>query len=369
MTSSPLVVTSTGITDVGQKRDHNEDSFFSNDTLHLYVVSDGMGGHKAGEVASRIVVETIQDRMQQSSDTVEGAHLIETEKPLSAETTRLLAAIHLANQAVYHIGSSKEDYKGMGATVSAVLLADTRIIVANVGDSPVYLIRNADIELLSELHTYMAEHAALAPPGAKPLSEKYRHMITRAMGVKPSVVPSFCEIQGLQDDIIILCSDGLSDKLSPKEILAVVNKYGVDKACKALVMIANKRGGDDNITVIVLHITQHPNSIPERSSAASGAPPTGAPSAEPSEGGGIPVDIDTDDASRSATLFSLSSDGGFIPTTEAYSVGEAITITFTDSAADTLIIDATVTDRDPKGIRVRFLDIPADRLQRLKALM
>lgn len=368
MTSPPLVVRSTGITDVGQKRDHNEDSFFTNDTLNLYVVSDGMGGHNAGEVASRIVVETIQDRMQQSPGNVEGAHLIETEKPVSPELTQLLAAIHLANQAVYHIGSSKEKCKGMGATVSALLLADTRIIVANVGDSPVYLIRNDDIELLSVLHTYMAEHAALAPPGSKPLSEKYRHMITRAMGVKPSVVPSFCEIQGLQDDIITLCSDGLSDKLNPKEILAVIKKYGVKNACKALVAIANKRGGDDNITVIVVHIVKHPNFVTERSSAAEADSPASAPAADTAGDKGIPVDIDTDDATHSATVYELKEDGGFIPTMDAYTIGEDVTLTFTDAEGQSLIISASVSNRDSKGIHVLFIGTTSDQLRRLKAL-
>ena len=368
MTPPPPVVTSTAITDVGKKRDHNEDFFFSSDELHLYIVSDGMGGHKAGEVASRIVVETIQDRMQQPSDNMDGAHLIKTDQPLSPEARQLLSAVHLANQAVYHLGSSKEDYHGMGATVSAVLLADTRIIVANVGDSPIYLLRNNDIELLSVPHTYIAEHAALAPPGAKPLGEKYRHMITRAMGIKPEVDPSCCELQGLQNDIIIICSDGLSDKLSPTEILAVVNKYGLDKAAKALVMLANKRGGDDNITVIAVHITQHPDFVGAGNSGEDApAPSVTAGKDVGKAGGGIPVDIDTEEASHNATLFELSSHGGFIPTTDAYSVGEKIVLTFTDTSGEALIIDATVSDRAPKGIYVTFGDIPADRLERLKS--
>jgi len=367
MTTPSIAVSSCAMTDVGRKRDHNEDAFFSSDDNFLYVVADGMGGHKAGEVASRIVVETIQDRMRQPTDNVEGAELIKTPEPLSGEATQLLAAIHLANQAVHHMSSSKDDFKGMGCTVSAVMLADTRIIAANVGDSPIYLIRNGEIEMLSVLHTYMAEHAALAPPDAKPLSEKYRHMITRAMGVKAEVVPSHCDIQGLQGDIIIICSDGLSDKLSPNEILAVVKKYGVAKACQALVALANKRGGDDNITVIVLHLEEHPNRVgaPE---TASAPPAAGADDDTRRGGGGISVDVDSEETSQSGTLHELNRDGGFIPTTDPYSVGEAITLTFSDRDGSTIIVEATVAGRDPKGIRVQFSEITEALLQRLQSL-
>jgi hypothetical protein len=213
----------------------------------------------------------------------------------------------------------------------------------------------------------MAEHAALAPPNAKPLSEKYRHMITRAMGVKEEVLPSHCDIQGLQDDIIIICSDGLSDKLSPNEILAVVKKYGVAKACQALIALANKRGGDDNITVIVLHIKEHPNRV-GAPSAAMEPPPAGADDDTRRGGGGISVDVDSEETSQSGMLHELSREGGFIPTTDPYSIGEAITLTFSDRAGKTVIVEATVAERDPKGIRVRFSEITEAVFQRLQSL-
>ena len=204
-------VESAGVTDVGQLRKANEDSFYMDDALSIYVVADGMGGHKAGEVASRIVVETMQDKMNQAPSNTDGENLITIEQELSPEATRVMAGIHLANQAVFNLSQNNKEHKGMGSTVSAILLAGSRIISANVGDSPTYLIRNNVIEDLYTPHTYMAEHAKLAPKGAKPLGAQYAHMITRAVGIKELVQPDICEIEGLQGDMIVICSDGLSD--------------------------------------------------------------------------------------------------------------------------------------------------------------
>ena len=364
MPSPQIKVSSSAISDVGKKRKHNEDSYFTNDDVFLYVVADGMGGHKAGEVASKIVVETIQDRMQQPPDNNDGIDLVGVEEECAPETLRLLAGIHLANKAVHHMSSKKEMFKGMGSTVAAVMLAGSKIIVANVGDSPVYLIRNQDIETLSIPHTYMAEHAALAPEGAKPLSEKYRHMITRAVGIKPEVNPDYCEIQGLQGDILVICSDGLSDKIKDKEILKVLSKYTPAQASKALVQAANKRGGDDNITVIIIQILKHPNFV-QSAKQQEEAPVKGRPKPAPLENG-IPVDVDTDDASHRLQIYNITATGGFIPTTDAYSIGQEITLTFTDPSGGSIIVDARVEDRNPEGIRLSFEDIPGDQFNLIK---
>ena len=190
-------VDSAGVTDVGKIRKANEDSYYMDDDLQIYVVADGMGGHKAGEVASRIVVETIQDKVNQEPSNTDGENLITSDQELSPGATRIMAGIHLANQAVFTLSQSNKDYKGMGSTVSAILLAGTRVIVANVGDSPIFLIRNNRIEELYTPHTYMAEHAKLAPKGSKPLGPQYAHMITRAVGLKEAVQPDAIEIEGL----------------------------------------------------------------------------------------------------------------------------------------------------------------------------
>jgi len=348
-----IEVDAAGITDVGKMRKANEDSYYMDEDLQIYVVADGMGGHKAGEVASRIVVETIQDKMNQEPSNKDGENLITLEQDLSSEATRILSGIHLANQAVFTLSQSNKDYKGMGSTVSAVLLAGTRIIAANVGDSPIYLVRNETIEEIYTPHTYMAEHAKLAPKGAKPLGEQYAHMITRAVGLKEAVQPDLCEIEGLQGDLLIICSDGLSDLLKPKEIQKVATKYSPDKAVRALVAYANKRGGRDNITVIVIHITGHPNVIGEQ----AGYSGTTA----------LPVDYDTDEASHSAMIHGISTAGGFIITTDAFAIGQELDLTFTDpSSGDAFMISGIVADRKADGIDIEFEDLSDKQIAKLK---
>ncbi len=357
-------IDSAGITDVGKMRKANEDSYYMDDDLQIYVVADGMGGHKAGEVASRIVVETIQDKMNQKPSNTDGESLITIDQELSPETTRIMAGIHLANQAVFTLSESNTDYKGMGSTVSAILLAGTRVIAANVGDSPIYLIRNDTIEELSTPHTYMAEHAKLAPKGSKPLGQQYAHMITRAVGLKEAVQPDAIEIEGLQGDMLLICSDGLSDLLKPEEIKRVATNYKPEKAVKTLVAHANKRGGRDNITIIIIRLTQHPNIV--------GGQPSGSTTEDKEaeclpDTAALPVDYDTDEASHSTTINGLCETGGFIKTTDAFTIGQELDLTFTNpKSGDVFMLSGVVADRKADGIDIRFKDLSKKQITKLK---
>ena len=247
-------IESSGITDVGRRREQNEDSLFYDDGMGLYVVADGMGGHKAGEVASKLVVETIRDYIDQNQDDDQPESLIDTDEKLSKEARRLLASIHLSNRVVHQTASGNEDYKGMGSTVSAVYFTEKTFIVANVGDSLVYLIRDGKIELLSVPHTLVAEQAALDPENAELLWSDFKHVLTRAMGVDESVKADINEIPFYKEDIIVISSDGLTDKATPEEILELVYNRRSGQACQGLVDLANERGGEDNITAIVLRV-------------------------------------------------------------------------------------------------------------------
>ena len=142
----------------------------------------------------------------------------------------------------------------MGSTVSAVYFTAGTLIAANVGDSPIYLIRDGQIKLLSKLHTVLAEQQALNPANAKKLGMEFRHVLTRAMGTEDSVKVDIYEIQCFKDDILVISSDGLSDKALPEEIFKLVNQNGLQTACQRLVKLANDRGGDDNVTAIVLKV-------------------------------------------------------------------------------------------------------------------
>jgi protein phosphatase len=247
-------IESSGITDVGRRREQNEDSLFYDDGLGLYVVADGMGGHNAGEVASKLVVETIRNYIGQDKNDYQPQILGDTDEKLSKEAQRLLASIHLSNRVVHQSALDNEDYKGMGSTVSAVYFTEKTFIVANVGDSLVYLIRDGEIDLLSVPHTLVAEQAALDPENAELLWSDFKHVLTRAMGVDKSVKADINEIPFYKEDIIVISSDGLTDKASPEEILELVYNQHSDKACQELVDLANARGGEDNITAIVLRI-------------------------------------------------------------------------------------------------------------------
>jgi len=248
-----IVIESAGITDRGKKRKANEDSLFLEDSMGLYVVADGMGGHLAGEVASKMVVDTMGDYVKNCQEKAEEEPIC-CHETLSEEANRLMSSIHLSNKVVHQAARENNSYRGMGSTVSAVYFTEGTFIAANVGDSPIYLIRDGNIKLLSVPHTVIAEQTALDPANAERLGMEFRHVLTRAMGTEEYVKADIYEIQCFRDDILVISSDGLSDKASPEEIKQLVDGNGSDAACRRLVDLANDRGGDDNITAIVLKV-------------------------------------------------------------------------------------------------------------------
>ena len=249
-----IIVESAGLTDVGQRRKGNEDDLFMDDDLGLYVVADGMGGHQAGEVASRIVVDTIQTYMQRFKHGGYVEELADSDATLSKEANRLLSSIHLANSAVFEVSISRPACRGMGSTVAAVYFTPRTVVVANVGDSPIYLAHDGVIEEISVPHTVAEEQRSLDLGQDGPVGEAFKHMLTRGMGIRDSVQADLSEIQCFDDNVLVVCSDGLSNKVEPDEILAIVNLEQPPKACRLLVDLANERGGEDNITVVVLKL-------------------------------------------------------------------------------------------------------------------
>jgi len=225
---------------------------FLDDALGLYLVADGMGGHRAGEIASQLVVQTISEYILKSKSN--GGEVNNLDRGLSLEANRLLSGIRLSNKVVHAASLDNDACRGMGSTISAAYFTEGTLIVANVGDSPIYLIRDGQIKMLSVLHTVLAEQAAMNPGNAEKLGLEFRHVLTRAMGTEESVRADIYELPCFKDDILVISSDGLSDKASPEEILRLVIQNGLDTACKRLVNLANDRGGDDNVTTIVLKV-------------------------------------------------------------------------------------------------------------------
>ena len=177
-----IVVESACITDVGRKRKSNEDSLFVDDDLGLYMVADGMGGHRAGEVASELVVETVRVYIKQVHGNPPPVDRETADSTFSIEANYLLTSIHLANKGVHQIAQSNDAYRGMGSTVSAAYLTGQTVIAANVGDSPIYLIHDVTIELLSVTHNMVSEQTAIDPANAARLGDDVKFLLTRAMG-------------------------------------------------------------------------------------------------------------------------------------------------------------------------------------------
>ena len=314
-----------------------------------------------------MVVDTLRDHFKGAGSSAEGEVLSDAEKQLSGPANRLISGIRLANKEIFQLSEKDESVRGMGATVSAILIAGEALISSNVGDSPIYLFRDNAIEELYEPHTMIAEYEKLAPEGAKPLEDKYKHVLTRAMGVDAKVEPGTTEIQYAAGDILVISSDGLTDNVSPEEIFEIVKKDKPKEACRSLVNLSNERGGHDNITIIVLNILE-----PEGDTAS---PAVEAEAVEPGKetapaGALIAVDYDTDEVSQRGYIQNLSIEGCFIESSESFTVGEEIMLTFSvGEGHDPFMITGEVAGREPKGIDVKFGELSEEHKEQIKSLM
>lgn len=254
-----MLIKSSGITDVGLKREGNEDSFSVEDSLGLYVVCDGMGGHLAGEVASQISVEMINKtflkwiKEEASEDEIFG----EPDSSLSREGNYLLGGIRLANQVVYNLALEQKQFQGMGTTVVALFITPELIIAANVGDSRIYLIRDGEIERLSRDHSIVAEQVEMGMmTEEEAANSSMKHILTRNLGSSENVEPDIFEVEPSNNDRLVLCSDGLTDLINDEEILEMAQDADEPgNLCRAFIDKVLKRGAHDNTTIITLFLS------------------------------------------------------------------------------------------------------------------
>jgi protein phosphatase len=241
-------------TDVGLKRSHNEDDFCADPDLGLYVVCDGMGGRNAGEVASRLAVETIQKHFREARDNADLPMIGDYDRQFSAKTNRLASAIRLANQVVCEGAKAHPGQEGMGTTVVSAALNGPVLSVAHVGDSRMYLVRGETIKPLTADHSLVAEQVRrgmMTEDEAERSPQK--NIITRALGIEDTVEVELDEIPLMQGDGVLLCSDGLTRGVKPAEILDVIRREKEPQAAsERLVELANAAGGLDNTTVILV---------------------------------------------------------------------------------------------------------------------
>jgi len=243
-----------GLTHVGRQRQHNEDSFLVADEAKLFLVADGMGGHAAGEIASKIAVDAISEFIVHTKED-DGTWPHAYDEHFGRTTNRLMTALRLANTRVLEAMRKDARLRGMGTTVVACLADDSTMSVAHVGDSRAYLIRNGELSRLTNDHSWVFEQVQ-AGMLTEAEAEKHplRNVITRALGGALSVTPDASEVESKPGDVYLLCSDGLTGMVPEDEILRVVSENGSDleKACQDLIDIANERGGLDNVTAILV---------------------------------------------------------------------------------------------------------------------
>jgi len=264
-----LKVVAAGVTDVGRKRDHNEDSFLIDEDLKLFVVADGMGGHAGGGTASRIAVETI-DRELRQVRTSQGS-VLEARTPLqdSPVPEAIRAAVERACIAIYSKAQEDPRLAGMGTTVISLLMKEDQAFFAHVGDSRAYLIRGDLIQQISEDHSLVNEQikaGMITPEEAK--HSRYKNIITRSVGFEEEVQVDVMGLLSEAGDVFILCSDGMANMMEDAEILHIVRHHPLTEVPRTLVDLANERGGDDNITVIAVQIQAE--SVPVVASATTG---------------------------------------------------------------------------------------------------
>lgn len=227
---------------VGMRRSANEDRYALAPELGLFLVADGMGGHSAGQVASRMAAEAAVE----SVAALDGA--------AASLTERLRQAVEVANRRIYLTAQAKPELSGMGTTLVAILATERRVSLAHVGDSRAYLVRRGLIRCLTDDHSLVGEllrRRQIDEAAAR--DHPHRHVLTRAVGVRRAVQPDLAELTPLPGDLFLMCSDGLTTHLLDSEIAeAVTTESDPQQICDELVAQANRRGGEDNITVVLV---------------------------------------------------------------------------------------------------------------------
>lgn len=244
-----------GQTDVGKKREHNEDSFLENEELGLFAVADGMGGHAGGGIASRLAVEVLERNIVARKAAGDGP--FESNEPLErsplAEVLR--NAVEEANTSIFRHALRDPALAGMGTTLTALLLHREHAFFGHVGDSRAYLIRDGVIDQITEDHSMVQEQVRaglLTEDEAR--TSRFKNVITRSVGFEERVHVDVMAVASEPGDTFVLCSDGLTSFVEDSEIAEQVARWPIPEVPEKLIDLANERGGEDNITVVVVRI-------------------------------------------------------------------------------------------------------------------
>ena len=245
-----------GVSDAGRVREHNEDTIGTDPDIGLVVLADGMGGYKAGEVASGIAVRTVMSLVKDAVER-ENLALRDPASGLSRPGILLRDAIHRANKIIHQTARTQSHCEGMGTTVVAGLFFDDKLTIAHVGDSRLYRLRGEELTQVTQDHSLMNELVSrgfYTPQEAQRASAK--NYVTRALGVEPTVEVDISDVPVAKDDLFLLCSDGLSDMVEHEDIQLTMSTFGANlpTLARQLVLLGNDNGGRDNISVVLVRV-------------------------------------------------------------------------------------------------------------------
>jgi PPM family protein phosphatase len=244
-------------TDVGMKREHNEDSFLVNEDLGLFVVCDGMGGHAGGETASRLAVQTIEKELISAKLRTDDPFSVKVPLAESPLAGALREAVEGACAAVFRSSRANPELAGMGTTCITLLVHGDHALLGHVGDSRAYLVRDGEVFQLSEDHSLVNEQVRaglLTEEEAR--HSRLKNIITRSVGFEEDVLVDVLGVETRAGDRFLLCSDGLSNLVETDEIRDALAQDDLAQVPELLIQLANSRGGDDNITVVLVHRTE-----------------------------------------------------------------------------------------------------------------
>ncbi len=243
------------LTDAGRSergpRPQNQDCLFRDPALGLFVVADGMGGHRAGEVASRLAVDTAVQFVQATAASSELTWPYPFDPKQSVGANRLIVAMRLANRRVHEAGREDPQMAGMGTTLVAALVDGDRIVIAHVGDSRAYRFRAHELEQITRDHTWVAAMLA-ADANARTEDHPMRHVLTSGIGMRDDVTPAVTDRPLASGDQWLLCSDGVHGALDDSALKAALSRPSAEAAAEEIVRAALAAGGTDNATAIVL---------------------------------------------------------------------------------------------------------------------
>ena len=251
-------ITIMGLTDAGMVREKNEDAIGFDSELGLVVLADGMGGHRGGDIASSMTVDTVIDVLQQKLPEIDPGE-VDDASGYSMESICVQDAVITANDIVYKTAEANPEHKGMGTTIVVLKFYNNSFSLAHIGDSRCYRLRNNEFEQITKDHSLLQElidRGFYTPEEAKHSMNK--NLVTRALGIDPVVVPDIQEDIVLKNDIYLLCSDGLTDLVEDPDIYYTIKEFSdnLEEAAKQLITKANQKGGKDNISVMLCRIDE-----------------------------------------------------------------------------------------------------------------